>query len=66
MVRMLPDGSLGLVGRRDGQVKIRGNRVELSEIECVIREIEYVEDVTVQTITHNDNNEIVTYVVVNK
>ena len=63
MVRLLPDGSLGLVGRRDSQVKISGNRVELSEIEAVIREIDYVTDVTVQTIKHMDNYELVAYVV---
>ncbi|WP_296891363.1 amino acid adenylation domain-containing protein, partial [uncultured Methanobrevibacter sp.] len=63
MVRILDDGSIGVVGRRDSQVKIRGNRVELSEIESVIREIDYVDDVTVQTIKHGSNNEIVAYIV---
>ena len=64
IVRVLADGSLGIVGRRDSQVKIRGNRVELSEIEAVIREIDFIEDLTVQTIKHGTNNELVAYVVV--
>ena len=63
-MRILPDGTMGIVGRRDKQVKVRGNRVELLEIESVIREIDYVNDVTVQTIKDGDNNEIVAYVVV--
>ena len=65
MVRFLPDGSLGFVGRRDNQVKIRGNRVELSEIEAVIREVKCVEDVTVQTVDNKGNNELIAYVVSN-
>lgn len=32
-VRWLPDGSIEFLGRSDFQVKIRGNRVELAEIE---------------------------------
>ena len=44
IVRFLPDGTLGIIGRRDNQVKIRGNRVELSEVESTIRELDYVED----------------------
>ncbi|MCR5026154.1 MAG: amino acid adenylation domain-containing protein, partial [Methanobrevibacter sp.] len=66
MVRFLPDGTLGFVGRRDSQVKIRGNRVELSEIESTIRQIDYIEDVTIQTVKHGSNNELVAYVVVNE
>ena len=63
MVRILPDGSLGIIGRRDSQVKIRGNRVELGEVESVIRELSFVKDVTVQTFKNGDNNELVAYLV---
>jgi len=34
LARFLPDGSLQFLGRRDEQIKIRGNRVELGEIEA--------------------------------
>ena len=66
MVRLLPDGSIAILGRRDRQVKIRGNRVELPEIEVLIRELDYVNDVTVQTIKNGTNNELVAYVVLSK
>ncbi|WP_456791451.1 amino acid adenylation domain-containing protein [Bradyrhizobium sp. USDA 4506] len=33
LARYLPDGNIEFVGRRDHQVKVRGNRIELSEIE---------------------------------
>ncbi|KAK4153807.1 hypothetical protein C8A00DRAFT_43310 [Chaetomidium leptoderma] len=36
--RMLPDGSMVIVGRADEQIKIRGQRVELNEITEAIRQ----------------------------
>ncbi|MGC9969935.1 MAG: amino acid adenylation domain-containing protein [Bryobacteraceae bacterium] len=35
--RLLPDGNLEFLGRRDTQVKIRGYRVELGEIEALLK-----------------------------
>ena len=63
MVRILPDKSLAIIGRSDNQVKIRGNRVELAEIEFSIRNLDIVDDVTVQVIKHESNNELVAFVV---
>jgi hypothetical protein len=45
--RMLPDGRLEYVGRRDRQVKVRGYRVELAEIEAALREHPAVRDAVV-------------------
>jgi amino acid adenylation domain-containing protein len=36
--RMLPDGCLVHIGRKDSQVKIRGYRIELAEIEAALME----------------------------
>lgn len=45
--RLLTDGTVEYLGRLDFQVKLRGNRVELGEIETVLRGHEAVEDTVV-------------------
>jgi len=45
--RMLPDGALEFLGRLDDQIKIRGHRVELGEIEAVLRDHPAVGDAVV-------------------
>ena len=66
VVRFLPDGNIQYVGRRDMQVKVRGFRIELSEVEEVIRRYKDVKDVTV--VAYDDNSGmkyLVAYVVSN-
>jgi amino acid adenylation domain-containing protein len=46
--RVLPDGEFELIGRRDNQVKIRGARVELGEIEKILRDHQDVSDAAVK------------------
>jgi amino acid adenylation domain-containing protein len=38
LARYLPDGNMEFLGRADSQVKIRGHRVELGEIEAALRQ----------------------------
>ena len=38
MVRWLPDGNIEYTGRADDQIKIRGYRVELGEIESILQQ----------------------------
>jgi amino acid adenylation domain-containing protein len=45
--RRLPDGEVEYLGRLDTQVKIRGHRIELREIEVVLRDHEGVGDAIV-------------------
>ncbi|MCQ2551130.1 MAG: amino acid adenylation domain-containing protein [Clostridia bacterium] len=46
VVRLLPDGNYQFVGRADGQVKVRGFRVELTEVEEIIRRFPRIKDAT--------------------
>ena len=45
--RLTDDGCLYCLGRKDRQVKIRGNRVELAEVEATLRMVDGVRDAAV-------------------
>jgi len=47
VVRQRPDGLIDFLGRSDDQLKVRGHRVEVAEIEEAIRSIEGIADVAV-------------------
>ncbi|WP_139487902.1 non-ribosomal peptide synthetase [Brevibacillus dissolubilis] len=47
LARWLPDGNIEYLGRADFQVKIRGNRVELGEIESKLQQLPEVNDAVV-------------------
>jgi amino acid adenylation domain-containing protein len=47
LARYLPDGNLEIVGRQDFQVKIRGMRVEIEEIETVLMQHPIVQQAAV-------------------
>ncbi len=62
--KYLPDGNIEFLGRVDFQVKVRGFRIELEEIESVLAEHNSIEDVVV--LAKKDNageNRLVAYVV---
>lgn len=47
IARWMPDGNIDFIGRRDCQVKVRGFRIELSEIEGILRRHSDVKDCAV-------------------
>ncbi|MFF5969962.1 amino acid adenylation domain-containing protein [Streptomyces sp. NPDC012769] len=54
LARWLPDGRLEILGRRDHQVKLRGYRVELGEIETALRAHPAVADAVVTVVRDGD------------
>ncbi|MEP0265320.1 amino acid adenylation domain-containing protein [Dokdonia sp.] len=65
-VRMLEDGNLEFLGRIDNQIKIRGYRVELGEIEqCILRQ-QYIKEVAVILIENDLDGSLNAYYVSDK
>lgn len=63
LVRYLPDGNLEYIGRADHQIKIRGYRVELGEIEAVITQHPEVKQALVIAQRSAQSQYLVAYVV---
>ena len=47
LARYMPDGNIEYLGRRDTQVKILGNRVEIGEIEVLINQLDDIQQAVV-------------------
>jgi non-ribosomal peptide synthetase-like protein len=63
LVRPRADGEIEFLGRIDGQIKIRGFRVELNEIEAVLMELPGIRNAAVATFDFNGFMELGAFVV---
>ncbi len=62
-VRYRPDGELEFLGRRDAQVKIRGRRTELGEVEAALSKVAGVGQAVALVRAHGTEQRLVGYVV---
>lgn len=58
----LEDGNIKFVGREDNQIKLRGIRVELDEIERVINNCKLVKQAVVKVINNNNDYKLIAYI----
>jgi amino acid adenylation domain-containing protein len=63
LARYLPDGSIEFLGRLDHQVKLRGLRVELGEIEAAFHQHPAIREVVVTVHEQEEHQSLVAYVV---
>jgi amino acid adenylation domain-containing protein len=61
--RYSADGRIEFLGRRDRQVQLRGFRIELDEVESVVREHTAVEEAAVIDVAEESGRRLVAYVV---
>ncbi|MFI5836095.1 amino acid adenylation domain-containing protein [Micromonospora sp. NPDC051300] len=61
MVRQAPDGRIVYLGRADRQVKVRGQRIELGEVEAVLAAHPGVERVAVEAVPGPAGTELVAF-----
>jgi amino acid adenylation domain-containing protein len=67
LARYLADGNIEFIGRIDNQIKIRGNRVELEEIEAVVcQHPEVVQAVVIAREDTRADKRLVAYIVSNQ
>lgn len=59
IVRWLPDGNIEFLGRKDDQVKVRGYRIELQEIESILLREPQVKEVVVTVFGQENEKELV-------
>jgi amino acid adenylation domain-containing protein/thioester reductase-like protein len=62
LARYLPDGSIQFIGRVDHQVKIRGHRIELGDIETALSQHPQIKETAVIAYGETEEKRLVAYV----
>jgi amino acid adenylation domain-containing protein len=60
------DGSISILGRNDQQIKIRGFRLDLNEIQHLLLGQENITQATLQTRGHGENTQLLAFVILAK
>ncbi|SDX35692.1 non-ribosomal peptide synthase domain TIGR01720/amino acid adenylation domain-containing protein [Marininema mesophilum] len=62
--RLLPDGNIEVLGRKDAQTKVRGHRIDIGEVEVVLNQSQFVRDavVVVKTDARNEKMLVAFYI----
>ncbi|RMG96144.1 MAG: D-alanine--poly(phosphoribitol) ligase [Chloroflexi bacterium] len=66
LVQLLPDGNYKYLGRKDRQVKTRGYRVELDEVEVALLSHEGVQEAAVYTVPDGEGSNLIEAAVIPK
>lgn len=62
LARWLPDGNIEYIGRKDSQVKVRGYRVELNEVENILLSNESIREAVILAVdAENDNKKLIAF-----
>ena len=64
--RILTNGKIEWLGRKDFQIKVRGVRIELGEIECTMLNIDGIKEIVVNALDRNGDKNLVAYYVADK
>jgi acyl-coenzyme A synthetase/AMP-(fatty) acid ligase len=59
LVEKLPDGNLAYLGRKDRQIKTRGYRVELDEVEAALLSLPSVEEAAAFTVSDGQGSNLI-------
>jgi amino acid adenylation domain-containing protein len=63
MGRMLPDGGIEFVGRKDQRVKVRGHRIELGDVEKALLDLGSIREAVVVSLGSDADQRLVAYFV---
>lgn len=68
LVRLFHDGSIDFLGRKDNQVKLRGQRLEIDEIEAVIKGCQDIQDTVCVVAKHpkQDKDQLIAFIGINE